>query len=215
MAKTPSRVALVRALVCQAEDAPCTLDAHAGIVSDARTSDHGSPPLQLRGQLARERRELSLRTSPGKTLFYLALFLWRGLRSSLQWSLSHPVMLFLILPAAVVHLAAKHANFAPELVETVEVRSAWCQQRSVCLHEAAQLSGGSMLHAAGPRLHGAAAQYVAAFFILRFPCTETASWAPHALETYPGGAAAALGDNNAPCAPLRLATASFAYSIGN
>ena len=76
---------------------------------------------QLQRKLARESRELTLSRAPARTLYYFGLTLLRGARQGAHWCISHPVMLFLVLPALALYLAAKHSNYAPDTVQTIEV----------------------------------------------------------------------------------------------
>lgn len=94
---------------------------------------------QLQRKLARESRELTLSRAPARTLYYFGLTLVRGARQGAHWCISHPVMLFLVLPALALYLAAKHSHYAPDTVQTIEV----CGLRNT--HRREQVHGGGVL----------------------------------------------------------------------
>ncbi|KAG1656177.1 hypothetical protein FOA52_008716 [Chlamydomonas sp. UWO 241] len=82
---------------------------------------HGGAEQELRVHLALERRTLTLWHRPGTTLYFFSVCLVRMIGQCLAWSLSHPVMLFVIAPAAVAFGSAKWAGKAPEQLQSVEV----------------------------------------------------------------------------------------------
>lgn len=98
---------------------------------------------QLQRKLARESRELTLSRAPARTLYYFGLTLVRGARQGAHWCISHPVMLFLVLPALALYLAAKHSHYAPDTVQTIEV----CVQGQRSMNHSGQLHGGGGLQA--------------------------------------------------------------------
>lgn len=76
---------------------------------------------QMRGDLLRERHKLTLFKSPIRTLYYFSKSAWSGLTASAHWVASHPVTLFILLPALALYMGAKHSGQAPGVVEAVEV----------------------------------------------------------------------------------------------
>lgn len=75
---------------------------------------------QLRRQRSAERANLTLLRSPLRTLYYFGCSLVSGAVSAVQYSSSHPLTLFILLPVLAAYGTAKVSGSAPGAVDAAE-----------------------------------------------------------------------------------------------
>jgi hypothetical protein len=78
----------------------------------------------LRNPQAQERQHLTLFRHPIKTLYYFSKFVIRGSVNGTRWFVSHPLTIFLLVPALLAYLFAKQLDYAPTVVQHIEVIAA-------------------------------------------------------------------------------------------
>ena len=113
---------------------PCT---HTSVLSvEAAHRMHARAPVQGASSHppGSQEAQLSLFRNPLRTLYWFGRFAGSGLATSARFCASHPITLFLVLPALALYGAAKHFGSAPEAIALLEVRSAW----PALLHERAR-----------------------------------------------------------------------------